>query len=231
MHNIRHLGQSREKDTADREHIVSVNLGLGHVAKTRFRRWWQRKREKSRLSDWIMVALTLVIASAALWSWSDSRLDFRTDQRSWVGVTGWESPSKLEIGAPLVLKIVFKNTGKTPASNVRFVGVADPRPSGSGPDFNYSGHNEIATDLGFLSPGADFVGRYVATQGNLTEAGYDDITTGRWAVYVHGKGEYDDIFGCHHWITYCFRLEPDTGNLSVCSTHNEMDNGPCRRID
>jgi hypothetical protein len=91
----------------------------------------------------------------------ETREDFRTDQRAWIGIMGWEVPGKLEIGKPLVLKIVFKNTGKTPASHVQFVGVADPRPVTQLPDFIYSGHGEEVASI-------------ATPHGSLTANGYDD---------------------------------------------------------
>jgi len=42
-------------------------------------------------------------------------------------------------------------------------------------------------------------------------------------LYVFGRITYDDIFGKHHWVTYCLRLSDDRTQYQFCEEHNDTD--------
>jgi hypothetical protein len=101
-------------------------------------------------------------------------------------------------------------------------GVADPRPTNLVPEFDKATDTE--TKLGALVPQDDFIVTVSPTQGlPLKSQALDDITSGRWRVYMHGRVAYKDIFQHRHWMTYCFYMNPDGRDFGVCDRHNEVD--------
>ena len=89
-------------------------------------------REKAKVTDWLVVILTLGVAVAAIWSvWvfqgqlDEARKSTRLSVRPWIGLDEGQSAietTPLQIdkdgNAALVYKIVAKNYGSTPAANV-----------------------------------------------------------------------------------------------------------------
>ncbi len=58
----------------------------------------------------------------------------------------------------------------------------------------------------------------------LTQEIIDKISSGELKIFVHGKLDYQDIFGDPHWTTYCAQLTvPFNGQFLRCETHNDTD--------
>lgn len=149
----------------------------------------------------------------------------RTDQRAWMGIPTLEVVGKVETGTPLVIRLVFHNSGKTPAAYVTAVTIADPKPFNAPPDIALR-EGEVMRKIGFASPNSGFDSLVSPTQGKpLTETAFNEIASGRCRIYVHGRIEYSDIFRKEHWMTFCYYLAPDGGTFLVCNEprYNEMD--------
>lgn len=150
-----------------------------------------------------------------------ARRSMRLEQRAWVGVSDINTVQTMQVGKVFTVNVVFKNTGKTPARNVRVAAVIDPVTGGHRPDFDAI----EATSRGLLQPGATmFTTLHSDDSGRgITQFGYDSVMNGSLKIYLHGTVRYRDIFDRQHWATFCFNLLP-TGAYGVCAEHNESDN-------
>jgi hypothetical protein len=145
-------------------------------------------------------------------------------QRAWMQVrSGIESPSHVwTVGQPIDIRIKQRNTGRTPALNVRSVGVITIQPgTGDGvfkaPDFSYKSEQYIRS--GNITPDGEVFADEVKP---FTAEDESRIVSLKVRVYVHGVVEYDDVFGSHHWLNFCSYLLPGQA-FAICKYHNEMD--------
>jgi hypothetical protein len=138
----------------------------------------------------------------------------RLDQRAWVAVGDISQESQRE---SLVISVIFKNTGKTPAKNFVIRCAGEPVQKGQQPrseEVILPGHGIIAPDGIFHS--------------NLSASGGFD-----WKsvdLIVHGKIEYDTVFGTPHWTKFCYYFVPSSktgkGGFAPCDSGNDIDNNP-----
>jgi hypothetical protein len=144
--------------------------------------------------------------------------NFREDQRAWLAVVDVQG-SKPEAGQPFTNKVEVRDTGRTPAKNVAVDGIFIAYPKQMPLDFNL-GLTEHK--LGVLSPGGDrsILSRLGASD-KLTQAEIDQFKV--MDIYAYGIIRYDDIFGGHHWITYCSQLSDDRSAYTFCAQHNDTD--------
>jgi hypothetical protein len=131
------------------------------------------------------------------------------------------NPLQPVVNTAFNLRVIFKNTGRTPAINVRpLVEDASIR---SQPD-KIPEPNLVITDnmLGhpqILPPDTSTVSDLPST---MDEKAFEEIVTLRRRVFVFGRVEYDDVFSGHHWYNYCMYLTPG-GAFANCPFHNEFD--------
>jgi hypothetical protein len=153
---------------------------------------------------------------------------FHLDQRAWVAVSDIRA-TNLAIGQPFVVTVVFKNTGKTPAEQMKVASVIDPVAEGQKPDFA----DPKAISRGLLPPNAEANVRLDATSksaSGITEAGFDQVNAGKLVIYAHGRVTYDDVFGCHHWATFCYFLH-NGSSFGVYQEHNDTDHNSCQKTN
>jgi hypothetical protein len=147
----------------------------------------------------------------------------RLDQRAWIAVTAVNG-TKPELNKKFTYSVHFVDTGKTPASNVVIHPGDEMLPQGKLP--NFSAGTEPAVRLGVLSPGSERTydnGPVPPTRKIQTMTKEDLAALKAVTLSVHGKITYDDIFGRHHWITYCVYLRDDWSGYSFCSENNDTD--------
>lgn len=147
----------------------------------------------------------------------------RLDERAWVAVTAVNSKEPPQLNHRFTFSVHFVDTGKTPARNVIVHPNNELLAKGQRADFSPDPKPER---LGVLSPGSDRTienGLDPTTIGasGMTKSGLDYLKTR--TLSVHGTITYDDIFGCHHWITYCATLKDDWSGYSFCSENNDTD--------
>jgi hypothetical protein len=146
-------------------------------------------------------------------------------ERAWLGTkpllqTG---RGRIEIGQPLNVRIITKNTGKTPAIHVgaytardavtkNKAGIFEP------PSFEYKRKNFVIA--GNVPPDGEIYSDFFAEK--LSQEDYDRIMTEKVRVYVHGRVEYTDVFGVAHWANFCNFLLSG-GGFAICPYHNEID--------
>ncbi len=137
---------------------------------------------------------------------TQSAYSSQIDQRAWVSVLD----ISVEKPDPLSIKIVFMNTGKTPAR--KFVIAA-------GGDIGVEkGHERRLSGSGVIAPGGKY-SSFVAGNSSLAQSP---------KLAIHGRIDYVSIFGGEHWTTFCYHLIPgntETPNgFSPCESGNETDN-------
>jgi hypothetical protein len=187
--------------------------------------WW------ARISNVLIAAGTLILAVIGIcgvWSALETlrairrqaeTMDrtLRLDQRAWMGVVGIQITSPLSPDSDFVVEVKTKNTGKTPALKVEsFNRIQALAPSdGVNRDFGRCDGN------GTVMPDSENVvsignGRPVPSQI------FFDVKDEARIIYLHGRIQYEDIFGDSHWTDWCFRLVGM--NLFVsCDRHSDTD--------
>jgi hypothetical protein len=149
----------------------------------------------------------------------------RLDQRAWVAVSDVRA-TDFAIGLPFVITVVFKNTGKTPAEHFRVASALDPIAEGHKPAFADLG----AISRGLLLPNGEANVMLNATSQSatgVTKSGLEQVKSGKLIIYVHGRITYDDVFGCHHWTTFCHFWQGKS--LGICQEHNDTDHDSCQK--
>jgi hypothetical protein len=170
------------------------------------------------LSGVVITILSLIGVAMTI---RQSQRAMELDQRAWVGiknVSPWIDEQG-KIGA----EIDLDNTGKTPALNVRAKENIEPLAIGGlwnqEPNYpqDYSTSQFAAKDsLQVIAPNSSFK-ILVSINGEWTEGLTDAL---------HGRIIYDDVFGCHHWVVFCYlkRSNRRTGVFwTPCSMHNDID--------
>ena len=145
-------------------------------------------------------------------------------QRAWMQVkVGIESPSHVwTVGQPIDIRIKQKNTGRTPALNLKSVNIIAVQEAASGdvfkaPAFFYKPDQYVRS--GNLTPDGEVFSDFVKP---FTAEDESRIVSLKVRVYVHGIVEYDDVFGIHHWVKFCNYLFPGQA-FAICEYHNEID--------
>jgi hypothetical protein len=168
-------------------------------------------------------------ANAAKDSVEITKAVMQLDQRAWLGVESIRpEPLIPEIGKTFVVTMKVRNTGKTPARKITSRGRGEPVPKGGKPNFFYENIEPFAAHLmpgGESSvPIAPMTVPGTNTSVVVNKDIRDGLIAGTITVFVHGRLEYEDIFGKPHWVTYCASLfVPFNGQLGFCPDHNDTD--------
>ncbi len=144
---------------------------------------------------------------------------FKLGQRAWIGITKIDGGPV--IGKPTVIDIGLQNTGRTPAINTYSIAYADIIGLNDTPDFS----KEMARKGGPVVPNQ--VCRLMPKANNGTPLDVIDLMKlrdGTKRLFIHGIFKYDDIFGYHHWITFCYFINSDMITYTTYKEHNEIDN-------
>lgn len=157
---------------------------------------------------------------------------FRADQRAWIGISAVNGePTANEIWK---INIVYRNSGRTPARNLRGHTVFDPIKRGDEPHFSYAGKPGFKG--GMMTPSGDYSVTLIPTRDKstgkpvkMTQPILDEMTAGAEKDFVHGEITYDDVFGCRHWMTFCYFWNVDMSVFSACTPHNDTGDYKCRK--
>ena len=155
----------------------------------------------------------------------------RLDQRAWVAAEAITAlPNTFVAGQTAFLEILFRNTGRTPAKNVRIATIHEATRRGSPPPFQYSAPSRY----GLMAPNGTAFNHIPVAFNPLTLAplplddrSIQQLTSGDETLYIHGELTYDDIFGQQHWTTYCYFLSNLPGPVApaACPEHNDTGDG------
>ena len=158
-----------------------------------------------------------------------ARENARIEQRAWVAVT--EASSDVIEGQEFGVRVTFKNTGRTFATNVGIKLVMHIVPGPVVPEFDEAEKIVSILSQGILSPNGICYG-YKRSGLILTKGEMEGLKVGQTSVYVHGRIDYTDVFRCPHWTRFCFKLHTngeDHGAVTYAAygtRFNQADDNP-----
>ncbi|HYR21313.1 MAG TPA: hypothetical protein VEP30_00135 [Chthoniobacterales bacterium] len=155
----------------------------------------------------------------------------RLDQRAWV--TTWDVSGVPVVGTPLKVAVRFKNSGKTPAYNASVHFFLEVAPKDTTPNFEAEENEamfEGNPDRILISPNGERTSIVLFRAYDpeaLSDTDFNGIKHGDIVAFVHGRIDYDDVFHCSHWTTFCYVFDPQTAVWHGCEHHNEADENKC----
>ncbi len=153
------------------------------------------------------------------------------DQRAWVALEKVDVVP--EAGKGLRITATIKNTGKTFAKHTEGCVSPEECVKGTNPYFGLE-EKRIScggATIGLLAPNGEFSGILNHSSGSVVEASLPAIKSGEVRFFLHGRIDYEDIFGCKHWTTFCGVLNSDLTSFRSYGTHNEADDNNCTETD
>jgi hypothetical protein len=189
-----------------------------------FRKFWDELGDwKTRINLAGVVILALYTSVTAL-QWRtmkqtlfDTRKNFVTDQRAWVATDGFGTGRDVSDGMPIEVAVVLKNSGKTPALNVRHKRVIDLSKTFPGAPWVSAYDDESRT---VIAPGATIIFSVRSEPQPIGTAAW--FKDGRLDMFITIRIDYDDVFGAHHTTTACMSRK-FTESLGYCSDGNYMN--------
>jgi hypothetical protein len=134
----------------------------------------------------------------------------RIDQRAWIKPEGNTTVLSFASGQELFVPFRLTNSGKTPAKDLSGSYVLQLIHKSEAPDFLYSPghpHNISGSNLLFPNESTLLIQIYAVVRGPshmiLTQSQIEELVSGELRAAVYGIVNYDDIFGGHHWVTFC----------------------------
>ncbi len=145
------------------------------------------------------------------------------DQRAWVVVKGIEGVPQLD--QPWDIHVVFTNTGKTPAKNVRMSCKAEHKKSID--DFVFKEASRVQQTT-LIAPNQEpYCDLPMTTRAlpKITKDVLDTLGRKNLIVAVFGSVTYEDVFRRPHWLTFCRLMQPDGKAWDDCKTGNDTGDG------
>jgi hypothetical protein len=128
----------------------------------------------------------------------------------------------LKVGTVVDVRTTIKNTGRTPAINVKGILQRIAVNRAKGGTYPYPTLTAALQPHENLNHDGELYGDMLLP---FTENDKRWIDSGKVRVYFYGRIEYDDVFGGHHWRNTCAYLLP-TGAFAVCQDRNGIDYNP-----
>jgi hypothetical protein len=166
----------------------------------------------------------IILAVTAVIQIRDSRTDRNLDERAWVAVRqGVIQDNRFP---NTTFKVIFKNTGKTPAINVSAwmnQGVSTNSIPEKDQPMNPTNTFGAVQFSGLLAPDAE--GSISVNSWFLDFDTIEGIRSGKKPYYIYGTIRYDDIFRKHHWSQFCYQVRPmnDPIEFQPINIHNSCD--------
>lgn len=139
----------------------------------------------------------------------------RSNERAWLNVmsVGIAPAGRPAVGQPLMIEIELSNFGRTTASGVAAYVAAELLPKGVRPT---RGGEPITIGSGTV-PQWGNVGTTIAVTktgsrthlGPLTQASFDRIMNGSLILQMHGRVEFDDVYGERQSLPICQMYRPN----------------------
>jgi hypothetical protein len=133
---------------------------------------------------------------------------------------------------PIVAPLIVENIGKTFAKRITGKIAVYIVEKGQDPDLSYDpGHTHYEFGpIGTFLPNTPDTMNWVAMREGaniiLTRAVHKSILEGNSLVTEHGRIEYYDVFGEHHWLTFCQQTGggvPRASASDKCAAYNDTD--------
>jgi len=143
-------------------------------------------------------------------------------QRAYLGTTGIEFLSNIpNANQALVVKVILKNLGNSPALNVRLAykihfqedvqTVRPLYPDNKAPGFD-------------IAPGVEIPLEHILP-GNVTAQNMNDLASDSKRLYAFGWARYKNIFGKEHWTKWCYEYSRFTpGSIfKIVHTYHKIE--------
>lgn len=184
-------------------------------------KWYQSFKRWKSIVEFVGILFAIGYAIVTGLQWYELHHNFRVDERAWIGATSISGFP--QIGKQLLVTIMFKNTGKTPALkvfpffNYQFVSKGDK--------FVFETHRKPGNQL--IAPNVDIPGviPVANAQTPFTQIDSLRLRSREKTLYVYGQIWYQDIFHHDHWLKFCYFLEPMAEGYAytTCNENNEPD--------
>lgn len=180
-----------------------------------------------------LAGVTTLLALFTFWLWSATRKlvigaedTAKRQLRAYISVHG-SGISGVEIGHTPVAKIAIKNSGQTPAYDVKVQIALTAVATAS--DLAAALRKNKAPIVGPVQIGPSGKISPSSIMGSaITTAALESLMNHTYTLFVHGRVDYTDIFKRSHWLT--FRLFQDgkgvpigSDRLLICDEGNDAD--------
>lgn len=157
-----------------------------------------------------------------------SRDSIRLDQRAWMALETIEG--KIVADQTLRVSVRWTNSGKTPAVKTKGLISIRAFKAGVEPDMSFV-NVEGLPSTGLVAPNQHFrqnttftdIRDGVRVLYKFSAAEIDAFKAGKMFMYAYGRVTYDDMFGCHHWVRYCWVYAATSDEWHICENGNDMD--------
>ncbi len=167
----------------------------------------------------------------------DTEAATKLDERAWVGLLDAVSnPKSFTATRPWNVELIFSNSGKTPARNVKIAMKVLTTPSFvNGPSsadiqaLTFQPTQSIAPQGRYFfmaGLGNNWVSTMQAEPGDVESAiaKYPDIVSGRLFLYYFGALKYDDNSNVEHTTEFCiYMANVKTKSISFCRDFNDLN--------
>jgi hypothetical protein len=199
------------------------------------KRYWERQIRIAQWLNWItgvagVIALiglsfvysqtvsTRLAAEAAAQQAALMEKSMKLAERAWVGATS-KDMMILMPGIPMKVKVVFKNSGKTPAINVQTFGKLVQMNRELPAELFERTPLPSTRERGFaLAPNVDSHSPFTGEIPKLQM-----IKDKKVFVYFYGQITYEDIFRGSHWTKFCGVYDMDENAFVNCNGYNDVD--------
>jgi hypothetical protein len=148
--------------------------------------------------------------------------NIKLDQRAWLGIENiFGEPVQFpETGKPFGVKVILRNSGRTPAKNVYMRNEVYPLQSAPNVNRLCPIARQLEESRSVLAPNATYTIPLQMTDGQPLGVGWEqDFSTKGGVLYVYGCILYEDIFKREQWLTYC-GIAGKTG-FHACKEYND----------
>ncbi len=148
----------------------------------------------------------------------------RTDQRAWIDLI-ISAPPAFQADQPFSTNAQVKNLGKTPAKNIQMGDAFEGLSAQTTYSFDHA--KLTMTRMGMLPPQGPALRPVEITPGKpheiLGQGRFDAISRGSIVLFYWGLVTYDDVFGIHHWLKFCYIYNVPHSQFDLCAIHNDID--------
>jgi len=169
----------------------------------------------------IVLAIYTAFTGVTYWqikkSAKEATEQFRADQRAWIAIS--VTSDRPKPGKFFPIKMEIKNTGKTSAENGQMCVVME---DGDIDPYRDITDKDLCFLFGLMPPvgvGGGTIYMFNKTMKSklspLTAEDVAELESGKATVRIRGKLTYSDVFGCKHWLEFCYNR--------IVSINNEVD--------
>jgi hypothetical protein len=163
-----------------------------------------------------LAAVAQVFTTCSQWQVMDETM--KMDQQAWIGVTS-KDMMVLMPGTPLKAKVVLRNSGKTPAINVKTFGkLIQVTERLSSERFEITPLPKDTESGSALAPNAESRSIFIGDTPKLQM-----IRDSKIFVYFYGKITYQDVFKNNHLTKFCGVYDIDENAFVNCGGYSEVN--------